>query len=196
MPGFKNRVGDRYGRLLVISYAGKDHRNKHSWLCLCNCGKSKVVVSDNLSSKKSKSCGCLRNEFLARKGNQYGLYKDREAALLKVQYSHLKRRNKKLGFVDMIDLKRFSILSKSSCKYCGVSHSREIEDRLNESKKQKRLSDHILKCNGIDRIDSKKGYTFDNSVTCCKICNFSKHSMSESDFYKWIERVYTFNFNL
>ena len=56
-----------------------------------------MVVADNLSSGKSNSCGCLKAEFLAKKGNQYGLYKDREMALLKVQYSHLKRRNKKMG---------------------------------------------------------------------------------------------------
>ena len=29
MPRFKNRTNDRYGRLLVLSHAGKDHRNKH-----------------------------------------------------------------------------------------------------------------------------------------------------------------------
>ena len=38
MPKFKNRVGERYGRLLVTSHAGKDARNKHLWLCKCDCG--------------------------------------------------------------------------------------------------------------------------------------------------------------
>lgn len=98
MAKFLDRTNMRYGRLLVIKHAGKDHRNKHLWLCKCDCGKEKVVVSDNLSSGKSKSCGCLKREFLARKGNQWGLYENREIALLKVQYSHLTRRNKKLGF--------------------------------------------------------------------------------------------------
>ena len=26
MPGFKDRIGDQYGRLTVISHAGKDHK--------------------------------------------------------------------------------------------------------------------------------------------------------------------------
>lgn len=194
MPRFKDRTGDRHGRLIVISHAGKDHRNKHLWLCLCDCGNEKVVVSDNLSSGKSNSCGCLKTEFLAQKGNQYGIYEDREKALLKVQYSHLKRRNKNKGFSDTISLEVFSILSKSPCKYCGIEYSKEIEDRLNESKKQKRLSEHILRCNGIDRIDSSKGYTVENSVSCCKHCNTAKNTMSEIDFLKWIKRVYDFNF--
>ena len=29
MPKLKDRTDDRYGRLLVLSYIGKDHRNKH-----------------------------------------------------------------------------------------------------------------------------------------------------------------------
>lgn len=194
MARFKDRTGDKHGRLTVISHSGKDHRNKHLWLCLCECGNEKVVVGDNLSSGKSNSCGCLKTEFLARRGNQYGLYEDREVALLKVQYSHLKRRNKLKGFSDVISLDEFCAISKSPCKYCGLEYSKEIEDRVNESKKQKRLSDHVLKCNGVDRVDSSKGYTVENSVACCKYCNTAKNTMTESEFYAWIKRVYEFNF--
>lgn len=51
-----------------------------------------------------------------------------------------------------------------------------------------------LKINGIDRVDSNIGYTKDNSVPCCKYCNFAKHTMSEDDFYVWVKRVYEYNF--
>lgn len=194
MPKFRDRTNDKHGRLTVISHAGKDHRGKHLWLCLCECGNKKVVVSDNLSSGKSNSCGCLKSEFLARKGNQFGLHDDRELALLKVQYHHIKKRNAAKGFGDVISFEVFSHLSKSPCKYCGLEYSKEIGDRLSESAKKKRLSDHILRCNGIDRVDSSKGYTDENSVSCCKHCNTAKNTMSEDDFYKWIKRVYEFNF--
>ena len=194
MPKLLDRTNMRYGRLLVIRHAGKDKRNKHLWLCKCDCGNEKVVVADNLSSKKSKSCGCLKREFLEKRGHYWELYVDREKALLKVQYSHIKRRNKKIGFSEIIDFKSFAVLAKSPCKYCGLEYSKEIEDRLNESKKTKRLSDYILKCNGIDRVDNNRGYTKENSVACCKYCNFAKHTMSEGDFYNWIKRVYEHNF--
>ncbi len=195
MPRFLDRTNMRYGRLLVIKHAGKDKRNKHLWLCKCDCGNEKVVVADNLSSGKSKSCGCLKREFLAKKGNQFGLYKDRQKAMMKVQYSHLKRRhsnNQMSG--EIIDFETFSLLSKSRCKYCGLEYSKEIEDRLNESKNKKRLSDEVLKVNGIDRIDPSVGYTKENSVSCCKYCNFAKHTMTEDEFYKWIKKVYEYNF--
>ena len=195
MPRFLDRTNKRYGRLLVIMHKGKDIRGKHLWLCKCDCGNEKVVVSDNLSSGKSKSCGCLKKEFLSKKGNQFGLYKDRQKAMMKVQYSHLKRRHTQNNMTgEVLGLNTFSELSKSKCKYCGLEHSKEIEDRLNEGKLKKRLSNEVLKINGIDRIDSNIGYTKENSVACCKYCNFAKHTMSEDDFYKWIKRVYKYNF--
>lgn len=42
MPRFKDRTGDKYGRLTVLSHAGKDHRNKHLWLCMCDCGNKRL----------------------------------------------------------------------------------------------------------------------------------------------------------
>lgn len=50
MPRFLDRTNMRYRRLLIIKHAGKDKRNKHLWLCQCDCGNKKVVVGDNLST--------------------------------------------------------------------------------------------------------------------------------------------------
>jgi hypothetical protein len=111
--------------------------------------------------------------------------------MLKVQYSHLRRRNHKKGFKDVISFDEFVRLSKSPCKYCGINHSREIEDRLCESKNKQKLSDEVLLINGIDRVDPDYGYTFDNVATCCSKCNFAKHTMQELEFLDWVKRVYT-----
>ena len=195
MPRFLDRTNIRYGRLVVAEHKGKDNRGKHLWLCKCDCGNEKVVVADNLSSGKSKSCGCLKKEFLSKKGNQFGLYEDRQEAMMKVQYSHLKRRHTQNNMIgEVLNFETFCTLSKSNCKYCGLEYSKEIEDRLNEGKSKKILSNEVLKINGIDRVDSSIGYTKENSVPCCKYCNFAKHTMSENDFYKWIRRVYEYNF--
>jgi len=195
MGKFLDRTGLKYGRLTAIAHRGKDHRNKHLWLCKCECGNEKVVVSDNLSSGKSNSCGCLKAEFLSNSGFQFRGIKDRENAVLKVQYSHLKRRNTKIDSKNkVIDFFTFKELSKSKCKYCGLEHSKEIEDRLSERSEGKKLSNNVIKINGIDRVDSGIGYTKENSVACCKFCNFAKHTMSKDDFYKWIKRVYEYNF--
>ena len=46
MGKFLDRTGLKYGRLTVMSHNGRDKRNKHLWLCKCECGNEKVVVSD------------------------------------------------------------------------------------------------------------------------------------------------------
>ena len=58
-------------------------------------------------------------------------------------------------------------------------------------RKQKgKISDTVIKINGIDRIDSNKGYSFDNVVACCKYCNGAKNTMTQEEFKEWIKRVY------
>jgi hypothetical protein len=47
-----------------------------------------------------------------------------------------------------------------------------------------------IKCSGIDRVDSNKGYTIDNCVPCCKTCNLAKAELSQRDFLDWVRKVY------
>ena len=63
-----NRVGQRYGRLVVVEEKGKDEKRGYLWLCKCDCGNFKVVPSKTLGSR-TKSCGCwLReNQLKAKK---------------------------------------------------------------------------------------------------------------------------------
>lgn len=57
MGRFVNRAGQRYGRLVAISY-----QYKHQWLCKCDCGAEAVVRSGHLHSGNTTSCGCRRRE--------------------------------------------------------------------------------------------------------------------------------------
>lgn len=45
----------------------------------------------------------------------------------------------------------------------------------------------------IDRIDSKKNYTFDNTVPCCKMCNYLKGSLTINDFFDKIKNILVHN---
>ena len=58
-----NKVGNRYGKLVVVFYAGTSGvRNKHQFACLCDCGSYTLVSTLNLRDKgKTKSCGCSQN---------------------------------------------------------------------------------------------------------------------------------------
>jgi 5-methylcytosine-specific restriction endonuclease McrA len=66
------------------------------------------------------------------------------------------------------------------CNYCG--------DELTNYKKNKD-SYGEFKYNGIDRIDSSKGYEIDNVVPCCKNCNTMKWDLDVDDFYKHIKKI-------
>lgn len=42
-----------------------------------------------------------------------------------------------------------------------------------------------------NKMDSTKGYTSENCVPCCGICNRSKMDMSYQDFLAWVEKVHS-----
>lgn len=53
-------VGQRFGRLVVVSFAGKVGTERcNRWNCKCDCGKSTTVRATLLICGKTKSCGCL-----------------------------------------------------------------------------------------------------------------------------------------
>ncbi len=58
-----DEIGNRYGRWLVLSEAGRDKWRSILWLCRCNCGTEKIVSGKNLRTGHRKSCGCLQKEL-------------------------------------------------------------------------------------------------------------------------------------
>lgn len=55
-------VGKRFGRLLVVERVEDGAGRKPRWRCLCDCGGETATAGTNLSSGKSRSCGCARAE--------------------------------------------------------------------------------------------------------------------------------------
>lgn len=55
MPRFKDLVGERFGRLLVMQET-KSVKKLRTWLCLCDCGDYTTRISANL--KMRQHCGC------------------------------------------------------------------------------------------------------------------------------------------
>lgn len=54
-------TGHRFGRYVVLAFAGRGSRSKPRWLCRCDCGVEKIVGGSNLG-RKTRSCGCLYRE--------------------------------------------------------------------------------------------------------------------------------------
>lgn len=76
----------------------------------------------------------------------------------------------------------FSIVSLH-CYYCGSAPMRQTPIILGE----RRLSKEKL--NGIDRVDSKLGYSASNCVPCCRNCNWAKRTLSQAEFIAHCNKI-------
>lgn len=52
-------VGQRFGKLIVVSRAENDKKGQARWLCQCDCGGSTITTRYNLITGQTKSCGCI-----------------------------------------------------------------------------------------------------------------------------------------
>jgi len=57
-----NLIGQRFGRLTVITKNHKDKWGQWCWLCKCDCGNEVIVRGQSLKSGGTQSCGCLQRE--------------------------------------------------------------------------------------------------------------------------------------
>jgi hypothetical protein len=60
-----NLLGMRFGKLQVIKYIGSNKTksgksNGSEWLCLCDCGNTRIIQGRYLTSSGVVSCGCTR----------------------------------------------------------------------------------------------------------------------------------------
>lgn len=58
MANSPNLVGQRFGRLEVLSFAGMKG-TRRTWLCKCDCGNEHVARTSDLRARQVQSCGCL-----------------------------------------------------------------------------------------------------------------------------------------
>ena len=56
----ENLSGKTFTKLIVLNFHSKDKCGKSKWLCKCDCGNEKIIVSSSLKDGKTKSCGCLQ----------------------------------------------------------------------------------------------------------------------------------------
>lgn len=67
----RDLAGQRFGRLVAIRLGEHIYVSGHKrrmWECLCDCGNTVTVISLNLMSGASKSCGCLRIDRITNHG--------------------------------------------------------------------------------------------------------------------------------
>ena len=169
-----NLVGKRFTRLVVIKDVGNHPTTGESyWECKCDCGKTTKVTGFCLTSGNTKSCGCyhkIRTRQLFSKSPE-------ENALGKVFCDYRKNaRIKKHDF--RLSKRQVQDLIFSDCYYCGEKPKNTLA-----------YHEKVITYQGIDRLDNTKGYTPDNVVPCCIVCNKMKKALSHDEFVLHILKI-------
>lgn len=76
-------VGQKFNRLEVIEFAYIDKWHHSCWRCICVCGNEVIVVGKEITSGRTKSCGCLKIELLIKRCKGRKLSKETRANISK-----------------------------------------------------------------------------------------------------------------
>lgn len=168
-------LGQRFNLLTALSI---DNNLKHPqgvvYKFICDCGSMHSAVGRYVVSGKVKSCGCLQKK------------KNRKSAILELLYSDKKSsKHFNVESSDSISFEDFCKIVKSPCYYCGEDPCSKKLD-FNGGRI---ISSEFVMVNGIDRIDSLRGYERNNVRPCCKICNFGKSNYTEDEFFSHIKKI-------
>ena len=151
---FNDLTGKRFGRLLVLELISR--KGQAIWKCICDCGKETIVISCNLISGNTRSCGCGSREML----DKYRVIKyhtPEEIRQARVFWARKRRELKKLvDYKWSYELEGTIRIFQPNCVICGS------QDRL--------AVDHILP------LSKGNGLCIGNVVVLCKSCNSIKHN--------------------
>ncbi len=176
----KVKPGDKFGRLTVIRKV-ENRKTKCVFECVCECGNKRDVPSHSLLSGICESCGCLRNEratkALIKRHNKN--FPNGFVTAPQLVYKSYKLRASNTGIYFNISQDTFRSLCEKECHYCGEPPSNK-----------KKYRGECWAYNGVDRLDSEYGYTDQNCVPCCAMCNQSKKALTTDQFEDWIRKVY------
>lgn len=145
------------------------------------CNRVFITKSNNLVTGNTTNCGCVRREKVR---NYPRLASEQGYVNTLMAFYRANARTRKRACIFTLTYDEALVLFTNNCYYCDAPPSNKTSLGAG-TYNDRRYS-------GIDRLDSNQGYISGNCVSCCKICNYAKRSMSVSEFITWIERVYAF----
>lgn len=171
-------TGKRFGRLLVESFSravveseGNSFRTSLIWCCICDCGRGKKVYLTTKSLRRgdTQSCGCLT----------FG--KPGRLAANNLLIKQYKKGAASRGLEWSLTDEDFLALTQQTCHYCGIPPA--------SARTMRRRDAFAFVYNGVDRVNNDVGYTLENSVPCCSVCNFAKGATPYGEFISWVDRL-------
>lgn len=169
----KDISGERFGKLVALypdKYVSNGSSKVIAWMCRCDCGNYHSVSGTVLRKGQVKSCGCEYKKL------------DRTLPSFNTLLGKYKYSANKRGLEWSLTEEEFRKLVTSPCYYTGIMPSTVIQNKNAEA----------FYYNGVDRLDSSKGYTVGNCVACYTPINFMKSDTPEEEFLNLIKQVYEY----
>lgn len=126
----KNR---KFGRLTVLSRAESRETSGGSiltrWLCLCSCGKQKVILTSSLLQNKTKSCGCLHKETSQKTGESnrtHGGYSKNTSTDDQIKHQalvNIRERSRRHGYESDLSVGDLPVLT-NVCPVLGIRYQK------------------------------------------------------------------------
>lgn len=169
--GTNNLTGVRSGKIVVTGFSHKNKHGRRMWHVRCDCGKEYVASGDSIVYKQHQSCGCARAVLTGE------VYAQRRV------FSGYKNSARKRGKSFELTFDEFLVITARPCYYCTDPPSNTLTVTRVHS------GEHSFTYSGIDRIDSSMGYTMDNVVPCCILCNQAKNDLTHKQFVAHIHKI-------
>ena len=160
--------GKKFNKLTIIKPISVKNRSKDQYYsCKCDCGTIKTIRGDVIKNGWVKSCGCIRGLPEGESTSNYVMLRYKQQA-------------KRRGYIFKLSSTIFKKLIKQNCYYCGAKPNNTVKQANYKG---------ILKYNGVDRKNNKKGYIKNNVVACCRLCNFMKQTMTDKQFITHAKKI-------
>lgn len=168
-------VGMKFGKWTVEGPAETTAAGQARVWCVCECGARRRVQIGNLIAGSSSSCG---GAPCADRGGGRRLPPGEQARnFIFLNYQSTARLK---GRIWSLSREQFDHLTASPCAYCGSPPANRTKDRW---------GDGAFVYSGLDRVDPSEGYTIDNVVPACFICNRAKTNLTIEEFRAWLRRA-------
>lgn len=83
------------------------------------------------------------------------------------------------------------------CFHCGELPQRfnpySVDKKRGSAVSQIRFDQAWIVKNGVDRLDNTKGYTEDNCVAACQVCNYSRQDLTVADFLQHCRKIVAYS---
>lgn len=179
------KIGDVIGKRTIIEWVRAVPVRGNLWRVLCSCGSVGEAFTGDL--RKTERCrSCAMSEVNTKKSKALSTAPGYAGA--RSRFSNYKTKAKSRGYTWELSFDFFYFLTKQNCFYCNDTPRNIAKTHGNPE----RAEHDTFVSNGIDRRDNTQGYTENNSVACCAICNTTKMDHREEDFLNWIARAHQY----